>query len=164
MGGRIRTGLILAGLQFQNGGPMSQLYYSLPLRLGRAIKKKKLANCSLEDSIRDHIHLMVTSHFSENKHDEKYGNSIWENEFGNISKDNNIREEIKDSILRCVNRYEPRLGNVRINIRWLQEETGKKNMKRLNKRLDIEVSGTVGATKKSFIHNEQFYIAPLSYK
>lgn len=143
---------------------MTQSYYSLPLRCGRAIKKKKLAKCSLENSIRDHIHLMVTSHFKENKHDEKFGNAIWENEFGNISEDNNTREEIRRSILRCITRYEPRLINVRINLRWLQEEVGEVNVKRLNKRLDVEISGTLTVTKKTFIHSEQFYIAPLSYK
>lgn len=143
---------------------MKHSYYALPLRLGRVVKKEKLVHCNLKDSISGHIHLMVTSHFKENKHDEKFGNSIWENEFGNISKDNHIREEIKHSILRCITRYEPRLVDIRVNIRWLQEETGKRNIKRLNKRLDLNITGTITASKKPFAHNEQFYIAPLSYK
>lgn len=143
---------------------MKHSYYSLPLRLGRVIKKNKLANCSLKDSISDHIHLMITSHFNENKHDEKFGNSIWENEFGNISRDHNIREDIKRSVFRCIARYESRLENVRVDIRWLQEETGGGSIKRLSKRLDIKITGMITASKKPFIHNEQFYIAPLSYK
>lgn len=155
------------GTMAMNGKPnmsRTSVYYSLPLRLGRVIKKEKLANCSLEESVSDHIHLMITSHFNENKHDEKFGNSIWENEFGNISKDHNIREEIKRSVLLCIGRYEPRLENVRVDIRWLQEEREGGNVKRLSKRLDLKITGTITANKKPFIHNEQFYIAPLSYK
>lgn len=143
---------------------MQQPYYSLPLNVGRVIKKNKLAKCSLEDSISGHIHLMITSHFDENKHDHEFGNSIWENEFGNISKDNNIREDIKHSILHCINRYEPRLENVRIDIKWLQEQIGEENTKRLSKRLDIKISATISVNKKDFVHREQFYIAPLAYK
>lgn len=143
---------------------MHHPYYSLPLNLGRVINKKKLANCSLEDSISGHVHLMVTSHFDENKHDQKFGNSLWENEFGNISKDNNIREDIKHSILSCINRYEPRLENVRVDIKWLQEQIGEQNTKRLSKRLDIKISATITVTQKKFVHQERLYIAPLAYK
>ncbi|SHF23930.1 Gene 25-like lysozyme [Fodinibius roseus] len=143
---------------------MKHSYYSLPLRLGKVIRKKELARCSLEDSISDHIHLMITSHFNENKHDDKFGNSIWENEFGNISENHTIREEINRSVLRCINRYEPRLEQVRVNIRWLQEETGGGSIKRLSKRLDITITGTITVNRKPFSHEEQCYIAPMSYK
>jgi phage baseplate assembly protein W len=143
---------------------MNKPYYSLPLNLGKVIKKKKLPNCSLKDSISDHIHLMITSHFDENKHDEKFGNSIWENEFGNISKDSNIREEVKHSILHCIDRYEPRLENVRVDIRWQQEQVDIETVKRLSKRLDVKITGTIAINKKPFNHREQFYIAPLAYK
>ena len=142
---------------------MKKPYYSLPLRLGQVFKKKKLATCTLEESISHHIHLMITSHFDENKHDERFGNSIWENEFGNISKDSNIREEVKHSIVHCISRYELRLENVRVNIRWLQEQMGAPGIKRLSKRLDVEIKGTITINKKPFTHREQFYIAPLSY-
>jgi predicted component of type VI protein secretion system len=138
-------------------------YYALPLKLGKVIKKEKLANSNLKDSIRDHIHLMITTHFDENKHDEKFGNSIWENEFGNISKDSNIREEVKHSIKLCINRYESRLENVKVDIRWQQEQVGTETAARLSKRLDVQITGTIKVNRKPFKHNEQFYIAPLAY-
>jgi len=143
---------------------MKHTCYSLPLKLGRVIQGKKLAKCSLEESIHDHIHLMITSHFRENKYDQTFGNGIWEYEFSNILKDHNIREEIKRSVLRCITRHEPRLENLRIDIRWLQEEVAGRNIKRLNKLLDISINGIVTVNKKPFIHNERCYIAPLSYK
>ena len=143
---------------------MKHTCYSLPVKLGRVIQKKKLARCSLEESIRDHIHLMITSHFRENKYDQTFGNGIWEYEFSNMWKDHNIREDIKRSVLHCITRHEPRLEDLRIDIRWLQEEVTGRKIKRLNRLLDISITGIITVKKKPFIHNEQCYIAPLSYK
>lgn len=142
---------------------MQKPYYSLPLKLGKAVKKEKLENCTLDKSISDHIHLMITSHFDENKHDEQFGNSIWENEFDNIAQDSTLREDVKQSIVNCVEKYEPRLDNVRVDIRWKQEKVMADKTKRLSKRLDVKITARIKVNRKAFTHREQFYIAPLAY-
>lgn len=138
-------------------------YYSLPLKLGEVIRKKALPVCTLEASVASLIHLIVTSHFGEDKYDPEFGNIIWENEFGNIVRNSTAKEEIKQSILKSMARYEPRLSNVRLEIRWSQEESPAPHTKRLSERMDIGITATVKATRRPFVHHEHFYIAPLAY-
>lgn len=138
-------------------------YYSLPLKLGRVIRKEELPTCTLEASIANLIHLIATSHFGESKFDRKFGNVIWENEFGNIAQNNTAREDIKQSVLDGIARYEPRLTNVRVEIRWSQEETDGSRIRRLSERIDIGINALIIASRRPFSHHEYFYIAPLAY-
>ena len=127
------------------------------------MKKQEHPTCSLHDSIAYYIHLMISSQFRENKYDEAFGNIIWDNEFTNITKNNNIKEQIKISLQESILKYEHRLEHVRVEIQVTQEEISSSNVKRLRERVTVEITGTIKKTKDRFKHRERFFIAPLSY-
>ena len=56
--------------------------------------------------------------------DPNYGCSIWENDFDNLTSNNKIREQIKQSLLRAVNQYETRIKNVKV-IRQAADDLGR---------------------------------------
>ena len=98
----------------------------------------------------------------QNKYDEAFGNIIWENEFTNITKNNSLKEKIKDSLLETILKYEHRLENVKVEVQMFQEEGYVLNTKRLRERINIETTAIIKKTKEKFFHQEYFYIAPLS--
>ncbi len=142
---------------------MVNKYYTLPLQLNKVMKKQEHPRCNLHDSIGYYIHLMIGSQFKENKYDENFGNVIWDNEFTNITKNNNVKEQIKISLLEAIVKYESRLENVRVDIQVHQEEINTSSVKRLRERVTVEITGVVSKSKERFRHREKFFIAPLSY-
>ncbi len=96
--------------------------------------------------------------------DINYGCWIWENDFDNLTNNNKIREQIKQSLLFSVQKYEPRIQNVKVDVMIKQEELlARINGRHVKKMLDITVTGKLVATKENFIYNDRFFTGPLSY-
>ena len=96
--------------------------------------------------------------------DENYGCWIWENDFDNLTNNNKIREQIKQSLLFSVQKYEPRIQNIKVDVMIKQEELfARINGRHVKKMLDITVTGKLVATKENFIYNDRFFTGPLSY-
>ena len=143
---------------------MKPQYFSLPLCLDLVTQKQDIARCSLQQSVKEHIHLILTTAFGEMSNDAGYGCWIWENDFDNLTSANKIREMIKQSLLHSVKQYEPRLHHVKVDILIKQEELpARVNGRRVKKMLDVTVSGQLAATKESIAYNDRFFTGPLSY-
>lgn len=143
---------------------MKPEYYSLPLSLDMVLQKQDLPRCSLQQSVFHHIHLILTTAFGEMSNDPNYGCSIWENDFDNLTANNKIREQIKQSLLSAVQQYETRIRQVKVDILIRQEEQLTRVAGRqVKKMLDITVSGFLVATKESIVYNDRFFTGPLSY-
>jgi phage baseplate assembly protein W len=139
-------------------------YYSLPLSLDMVLQKQDHPRCSLQQSVYHHIHLILTTAFGEMTNDANYGCWIWENDFDNLTSNNKIREQIKQSLLHAVQQYEPRIQNVKVDVLIKQEELlVKLNGRHVKKMLDITVSGRLTATKEPIVYNDRFFTGPLSY-
>ena len=137
-------------------------YYYLPLRPGDLIEKKEHPRCTLNESVALMIRLIITSEFGEFKHDNSFGCEIWEHDFENIVNTQLYKDQLKKSIQQTIEKHEPRLSDVRIEIQFEQIESLKGN-RRIKSRIRLLIKGSLTMTNESFAYNEQFFIGPLSF-
>jgi phage baseplate assembly protein W len=144
---------------------MKQQFYSLPLALEQVLQKKELPVCSLQQSVAQHLHLIITTAFGEFPADENFGCSIWEHDFDNLTSTHKIKEWILQSLLASVQQYEKRLGGVRIELTIRQEEAADhSNGCRVKKKYLVLLTGTLQATNEKFSYQDIFFTGPLSYQ
>jgi len=140
-------------------------YYQLPLSFTDLLQKKRLALCSLEDAIRQHIHLIIKTHYHEYRFDANYGCYVWDKDFDNIQSVSKWKDELEDLVLQSLNAYEKRLANIQVNIKVDEPETFDAKTQqtiRHRKRITILAQGTVKKTNQSLRHTEYMFFSPLS--
>lgn len=140
-------------------------YYHLPLNFNGLIQKNRLALCSLEDSIRQHIHLIIKTHYHEYRFDPNYGCYIWDKDFDNIQSVSKWKDELEDLVLQSLNAYEKRLSNIQLTITVDEPETldpRTQQMVRHRKRITILTQGVVKKTNQPLQHTEYMFFSPLS--
>lgn len=143
---------------------MKQQFYSLPLALDQLIQKKDHPKCSLQQSVAQHLHLIITTAFGELPTDENFGCSIWEHDFDNITGTHKIKEWILLSLLASIQQYEKRLNHVRIELTIRQQVLDNIKGCRIKKRSDVIITGTLQATNEKFSYQDTFFTGPLSYQ
>jgi phage baseplate assembly protein W len=144
---------------------MKQQYYSLPLRLDDVIQGQHLTACSLEESIDQHIHLLITTSFGEIEYDKSFGCIVWETDFDNLTTVNKLRDEIKQSVAEIIQKYESRLEKVKVEVSIRQEELPVKiNGRHVKKRIILQVAGMVKSTRRPYSFTDRFFAGPLSYE
>jgi phage baseplate assembly protein W len=143
---------------------MSVEYYQLPLKLGDLMSGKMHNKVSLSDSIKQHLHLIITTSFGEMQFDENFGCSIWDDDFDNLTSTNKIKEKIKNSILYSVNKYENRIENVKLDLQIRETELSLKlKGKYVKKRLDLIIVANICSTNLPLEYRDSFYTGPLSF-
>lgn len=139
-------------------------YFTLPLALDDVMLKKKLKKCTPQQSVMQHLHLLLTTGFGEFAGDESFGCGIWDHDFDNVSSVHKVKEIIRQSLLQSIQKKEKRICNVRVELLIVQEELpaseGKKSMK---KRIDITVTGILQLTNERLQFRDSFFVGPLSY-
>lgn len=139
-------------------------YYTLPLELGKIIKKQELPKCTLKQSIAHHLHLILTTSFGELLCDTEFGNGLWEEDFDNITYRSRQKELILQSLVKAISRYEKRLEKVRVQLTITQEEVLEEAADaRVKRKLDISIAATVVATNEKITYRDNFFISPLAY-
>ncbi|HJT73488.1 MAG TPA: GPW/gp25 family protein, partial [Chitinophaga sp.] len=84
---------------------MKQSYYKLPLNFSRILQKQDLPECSLEESVQQHIHLLITTVLGENKDDPQYGCQLWDSDFDIRATNNEVKEQVERSVRNAITRY-----------------------------------------------------------
>ena len=139
-------------------------YFTLPLALDDVMRKKKLKKCTPQQSVMQHLHLLLTTAYGEFPGDESFGCGIWDNDFDNVSSAHKVKEMIRQSLLQSIQAKEKRLGNVRVELTIIQEELadsgGNRNIK---KRIDITVTGILQLTNERLQFRDSFFVGPFSY-
>jgi hypothetical protein len=75
-----------------------------------------------------------------------------------------LKELIRVSLLNSINDQEKRLGNVRVEIVMKQEEIPAAAAgRRVKKKIDITITGTLKLTNEKFGYRDSFFVGPLSY-
>lgn len=139
-------------------------FYSLPMAVENVMHKRELAKCSPEQSVMQHLHLLLTTAFGEFPADEDFGSGVWDNDFDIVTSAHKLKELIRQSLLVSVTEQERRLGNVRVEILMKQEETPSlKGGRRLKKKIDITITGVLKLTNERFAYKDSFFVGPLSY-
>jgi phage baseplate assembly protein W len=142
---------------------MKQQYYKLPLDFSRILQKQDLPDVNLEESVAQHIQLLITTVLGENKDDPQYGCQLWDNDFDIRASNNEVKEQVELSIRASINRYEKRLTQTRVSAMINQEGTADSNAKKWKKKIHVTVTGVLARNKTDFRYSSFFYVSPLSY-
>lgn len=142
---------------------MKQQYYKLPMDFSRILQKQDLPDVNLEESVGQHIQLLITTVLGENKDDPQYGCQLWDNDFDIRASNNEVKEQVELSIRASINRYEKRLTQTRVVAQISQEELMGVSAKKVKKKIRVTVTGVLARNKTEFHYSSFFYVSPLSY-
>jgi phage baseplate assembly protein W len=141
---------------------MLKKYYTLPLRFDEIIHKKQHNNCSLEESIAQNLHLLVSTYRGESAYAEDYGCSIWDEEF-KTQLDIRWKDEVRRSVMNAIEKYEPRLSLSDVRVELSEHESRSQNTGlHIRRKLVITISGTIRKTNEKFNFKKTLFISPLS--
>lgn len=139
-------------------------FYSLPLVVDRIMHKQEHAKCSLQQSVIQHLHLLLITAFGEFPADEGFGCGIWDHDFDNVTSAHKLKEFIRQSLLQSVQQHEQRLSNVRVEILLRQEEVSEGvDRHRVKKKIDVTIAGMLQSTNERLNYRDSFFVGPLSY-
>jgi len=142
---------------------MKQQYYKLPMDFSRILQKQDLPDVNLEESVAQHIQLLITTVLGENKDDPQYGCQLWDSDFDIRASNNEVKEQVELSIRASINRYEKRLTQTRVVAQISQEELMGISAKKVKKKIRVTVTGVLARNKTDFHYSSFFYVSPLSY-
>lgn len=157
---------------------MNFKYYKIPLELSdivgaetidhhvdRPLKLQIRRTESLKKSIDEHIEMILTTHFGEYKRDMDYGFVIWEKEFENIQIEkfnthNNPKQEFEQLLKKTLNKYEPRLKNIEVDILFVYKKIFKG--RKIKYFVDLTIKGIlVNKIEDAYVQSFQFAMGPL---
>jgi phage baseplate assembly protein W len=142
---------------------MKQQYYKLPMDFSRILQKHDLPDVNLEESVAQHIQLLITTVLGENKDDPQYGCQLWDSDFDIRASNNEVKEQVELSIRASINKYEKRLTQTRVVAQISQEELMGISAKKVKKKIRVTVTGVLARNKTDFHYSSFFYVSPLSY-
>ena len=139
-------------------------YLKIPLDLEEIMSKGTVRRIDDKQSVHEMIHLITTTAFGEDKHDPEFGCDIWKYDFENIYNPHWFKEELRLSILRSINSKEKRLEQITVDLAIEQVEIPTLvNNRRVKTRINLIVEAIIAKTNERFVHQETFFIGPLSY-
>lgn len=144
---------------------MLPTYYTLPLDCQKIMEKKRQPRCGLADSIRQHIHLILRTHFNEYRFDSRFGCMVWDKDFETIRSVYKWKAELIEAFTKALKNYEKRLSQIQViidldDLKVVDPNTQKVNG--LRKRITIHIGGMMGQTNEPFQHTEYIFFSPLS--
>ncbi len=139
-------------------------FYSLPLTVEKIMRRQEHPRCSMQQSVIQHLHLLLTTAFGEFPGDESFGCGIWDHDFDNVTSAHKLREYIRQSLLQSVLQKEKRLANPKVEILLRQEEiTDSPVSRHVKKKIDVTISGVLQLTNEKLAFRDSFFVGPLSY-
>lgn len=139
-------------------------YFSLPFALDRVMNQKEHPRITLQQSVIQHLHLLMTTSFGEFAGDEEFGCGIWDHDFDNVTSAHKLKEIIRQSLLKSIQEKEKRLSNIKVDLFIVQEELPEMGaIYNVRKKMSITVTGILILTNEKLHFKDSFYVAPLSY-
>ncbi|HLZ86545.1 MAG TPA: GPW/gp25 family protein [Puia sp.] len=138
-------------------------YYSLPLAVEKVMNKGEHPKCSMQQSVIQHLHLLLTTAFGGFPADEGFGCGIWDNDFDNVTSAHKLREYIRETLHGSIETQEPRLGHVRVEVFLRQEEMPGYSVRNIKKKIDVTITGLLSLTNEKLSYRDSFFVGPLSY-
>ncbi len=139
---------------------MSASYYHLPLDLESVLERQQLPRCSVQESIAQHLYLMLTTYFGESRYDATFGCQVWEQDFEAMTT-MRWKDNVQRSVEESIREYEPRLARARVEVGVTDFELKNVNQ-RIRKRLEVKVTAALYRTDEPFAFQASLFVAPLS--
>ncbi len=130
---------------------------------GKTLVETSLS-CSLKDSIAQRIHLILITNLNEFRYDKRFGNLIWDHDFENITNIGAWKDKMAKAVREVVEKFEPRLFNLKTSLELTEEEfvTKEKHvLKKIKKRVEIKIEARLKKTNEEFFFRELLYVSPL---
>lgn len=143
---------------------MSDFLYNKPFRLKNILENKDLMEADLGKSISQNIELIIFSRFGEHRHNRDFGCEIWDLDFELIVSETIWEEKFRQSLLRSITHYEPRLYQVEVEIKMSEVEKifSIRNVTEIKKKVDISIWGKMNITGEKYYFNTGLFLSPLS--
>lgn len=139
---------------------MSSSYYRLPLDLTGILERQHLPRCSAQESIAQHVYLMLITHFGESRYEPEFGCQVWEQDFEALTT-MRWKDNVQQSIEQAIRDFEPRLVRAQAQVDVVDFEL--KNVhQRIRKRLNVTVRASLYRTDEPFNFQASLFVAPLS--
>ncbi len=138
-------------------------FYSLPFSFKALLEQRKEdLYVSLEESVRQHIELIITTRLGEFRFDPSYGCQIWDKDFVVISNQKGLEiDDIKRSLEEAIITHEKRIEALyNFNVKVVSAES--EGVKRIHQRLEINLSSKLKGTNQDFYYSEVLYFSPVS--
>ena len=139
-------------------------FYSLPMMFEGLMRGQEHPKCNLQQSVFQHLHLLLTTAFGGFPADERFGSGIWDHDFDNVTSAHKLKEMFRESLLQSIQEHEKRLSNVYVEIMLREEELiSSEQSRKIKKRIDIGITGSLNLTNERFAYRDTFFVGPLSY-
>ncbi|MFY0254479.1 GPW/gp25 family protein [Chitinophaga sp. 30R24] len=142
---------------------MKGKYYQIPINFSRILQKKDMPAILLENSIEQHIHLLITTVLGENKDDPHYGCEWWDTDFDIKASNSEVKEQVENAVKAAITRYEKRITQIKVAAAVNQEELLLADTRQMKKKIQVTVTGNIGKNNHPFQYCSCFFISPLSY-
>jgi phage baseplate assembly protein W len=139
---------------------MRASYYYLPLDLESVLERRQLPRCSVQDSIAQHLYLLLITHFGESRYDAEFGCQVWEQDFEALTT-MRWKDNVQRSVEETIRTHEPRLLRARAQVTVMDFEL-KNVSQRIRKRLEVKVNAVLYRTDEPFAFQASLFVAPLS--
>ena len=139
---------------------MSASYYQLPLDLEAILERRHLPRCSVQESIAQHLYLILTTYFGESRFEPDFGCQVWEQDFEAMTT-MRWKDNVQHSVEEAIADYEPRLARARVTVAVSDFELKNVNQ-RIRKRLEVTVNASLYRTDEPFAFQASLFVAPLS--
>ena len=149
-------------MSFRNKKLMN--YLKLPIDFSQILVNKNTERCSKEESIAQHIMMIITSRYGEVVGRDDFGSQIWELEFSQLVKIKDWEERVQDSLVKAINKYELRLKKIKVSVvlSEVDDDFSNNENAQIRRRSQISVKGKLIENDMDFNFNTLIYISPLS--
>ena len=140
-------------------------FYSIPLRCEELTGKRRNPLLKTGDALRQHIHLLLRTHYHECRYDPAYGCYVWDKDYDNIQSINRWKDELEGLVRQTLTDYEKRISSVAVSVSVEELPTvdpKTQQVNRYSKRITIALEGTVLKTNQRIAHREYMFFSPLS--
>lgn len=140
-------------------------YIKLPINFSDIVKGKPRQQCSYEESIAQHLMMMITSRYGEVVSKADFGSAIWELEFNQMVKVHQWEELVERSLVDTMTKYENRLTDLVIDVSLSEIDPHLSNVEdraEVRKQASISVEGKIKHSGTKFMFNTQLLVSPLS--
>lgn len=136
-------------------------YYHIPFRFSEITTKgEELKEVSLIESIANNCTLIIGSRFRSHRFDTMYGCALWDRDF-DISEDLKWEEDLQKSVTNSLQKYERRLEQIRIDLKFGENIIRNKNNAYLRKSIKVSIQSKIKTTGESFFFEKILYISPV---
>jgi len=137
-------------------------YLKLPLDLSRTLNGQ-MQRCSYEESIAQHIMMLIVSRYGEVEGKEDYGSVIWDLEFNQVLKNADWEEKVRQSLEATITKYESRLKDIHVRVELTEvEEDIRNKFPNARQRVRVWVNGVMVRNDQQFNFSTHLYISPIS--